>query len=292
MSPQSLRRPARRLSVVLLLLATTSVAGCSQLGLDFNKSESRAGDTPDYATASIPGQASVETGVAAWDGDVSAPGRTAAHPTLTPGSWARVTNARTAQSVVVQITRRLDNARDRDIELSRDAAVAVGALHEGYATVLIEPIDPRQASADERLATTRPARTPQRRLDTLSYDRTPSARSGYNPNLSTASIPKNTAPFDASGANYSSGPTVASGPRYLQVGSFRDIANANRALNAIQSEGLTNGAYGDGFIQTAYVDGSVFHRVRLGPIDNPDLAERALDDARRFGHSSATILKP
>ena len=288
MSPQSLRRPARRFSAAVLLLATTSLAGCAQMGWDLNSSKPRAGDTPYYSTASIPSRATVQTGVAAWDGDVSAPGRTAAHPTLTPGSWARVTNARTAQSVVVQVTRRLDNTRDRDIELSRDAAVAVGALHEGYATVLIEPIDPRQASAEERLAT-RPS-TPIRN-ETLAYDRTPRAQSGYNPNLATASVPKNAA-LETRGATASAGPAVTGGPRYLQLGSFRDIGNAHRALAGVQSGGLTNGAYGDGFIQTAYVDGSVFHRVRLGPIENPDLAQRALEDARKLGHTGARILKP
>lgn len=292
MSPQNLRRKARKFSAAALLLATTSVAGCSQLGWNQNSNEANRGYDPSISTASIsapaPTAGTVETGVAAWDGDVSAPGRTAAHPTLSPGSWARVTNARTAQSTVVQITRRLDNARDRDIELSRDAAVAVGALHEGYATVLIEPIDPRQASGSERLAT-RPAPTPVRQ-DRLAYSN--GASNGYNPNLSTASVPRTAAAFETGGATASAGPAVTGGPRYVQFGSFRDIGNANRALATIQSEGLTNGAYGDGFVQTAYVDGSVFHRVRLGPIENPELAQRALDDARRNGHTGAKILKP
>ena len=291
MSPHTLRRPTRRFSAALLLLASTSVAGCSQLGMDLNSSKDRAGDTPYYSTASIPQQARVQTGVAAWDGDVSAPGRTAAHPTLQTGSWARVTNARTAQSVVVQITRRLNSTRDRDIELSRDAAVAVGALHEGYATVLIEPIDPRQASAEERLAT-RPSAAATRKPQNIAYSRSPRSSAGYNPNLSTASVPGSAATLEAGGASASAGPAVSGGPRYLQLGSFRDIGNAHRALAAVQSDGLTKGAYGDGFIQTAYVEGSVYHRVRLGPIENPELAQRALEDARRLGHPGATILKP
>ncbi|MEM9724856.1 MAG: SPOR domain-containing protein [Pseudomonadota bacterium] len=293
MSPQTLRHrtPAKRrtgpLKAAVTLVACSAMAGCAQLGWKTSEREPETRYSPDIATATIPAAPTVQTGVAAWDGDVSAPGRTAAHPTLGLGSWVRVINARTNQAAVVQVTRRLAGARDRDIELSRDAAAAVGALHEGYATVLIEPIDPRQATADERLAT---RYTPPAQVDTLRYARTPQTSAGSSPNIATASIPSNRAQATATADLI---PTPgAPGARYVQVGSFRDLGNAHRALATIRDKGLTTGTYGEGFIQTAYVDGAVFHRVRLGPIESQDAANRALQETQTAGHPGARILKP
>lgn len=306
MSPHTHRRPAARLTAAFVLLAASGLAGCSTLDSTFGLA-SNSGYDPNLSTASIPGSPSVQSGVAAWDGDVSAPGMTAAHPTLMNGSWARVTNAHTGQSAVVQVTRRLEGAHDRDIELSRDAAIAVGALHEGFATVLIEPIDPRQASPAEKQALA-PVPSPRQPAVVETAMRQSAPYQGYDPNLATASTPRQgvayeplppatprAAPQPAAVAAPRPQPLplpTATSTRYLQIGSFRDPKYAQTALSTMKAQGLADGAYGDAFIQTAYVDGQLYHRVRLGPIDGEQLAARALADARGKGHAAARLLKP
>lgn len=284
------------------VLAASLLSGCSTIDWLTDLGSSRQ---ETYETASIPTmrpQAAIQTGVAAWDGDISAPGMSAAHPTLMPGSWARVTNVATGQAAVVRITRTMAPQRGRDIELSRDAAAAVGALQQGVANVLIEPIDPRQATPSEMAwtpppAATQPAPAPQaippRPAPAQTARFEPRPVDGYNPDLATASIPgPNTAyrPAPAQPSAHVSGTTY--GAHYVQLGSFRDRLNAERLAASLGQQSIGGGMYGDAFVETAYVDGAVFHRVRLGPIDNSALANRALQDARALGHNGARILKP
>lgn len=301
--------PKMRRATATIIAAAFGLSGCSQLGISDWFASDEPARSGDYATASIPGAAEravVETGVAAWDGDISSPGMTAAHATMTPGSWARVTNARTGQSAVVRITRRMTTDRGRTIELSRDAAAAVGALHDGLATVLIEPIDPRQSTAQDRMWVRADAPNQPAQVETapVGYYAAPYAqqpRPGdalasngveYDPNLATASIPGEAPRAAAQSRGQTRVAPQALAPRYLQVGSYRDAKNAQRMLDQLTSEGMTNGLYGDGFIETAYVSGSVYHRVRVGPIESADQAQRALRDAKALGHNGARILRP
>ncbi len=299
--------PARRLTrgVALSVLLASALSGCSTVDWLTNLGSPQQ---ETYATASIPTarqQAPIQTGVAAWDGDISAPGMSAAHPTLMPGSWARVTNVATGQAAVVRVTRTMTPIRGRDMELSRDAAAAIGALQQGVANVLIEPIDPRQANPSEvawsqpapapapvtpapmpQAIPTRPAPAQTARFEPRRVD-------GYDPDLATASIPgPNVAyrPQQAQPVPRVSGATY--GTHYLQLGSFRDRLNAERLAASLGQQNLGGGMYGDAFVETAYVDGAVFHRVRLGPIQNSNVAQRALQDARSMGHNGARILKP
>lgn len=296
----------------IISAATIGLSGCSQLGLSNIFEPSRPGDTPDYATASIPDtieSPKVETGIAAWDGDISSPGRTAAHATMAPGSWARVTNSSTGASAVVQITRRLTSGRGRTIELSRDAAADVGALQTGLATVMIEPIDPRQAAPSERLwvradqseipaAPTVQTQRIAAPVQTAALAQPVRQSSGggveYDPNLSTASIPQNGYNYQASlgGQSAVQAASLAQATRYLQIGSYREARNAHLMLERLSREGMATGAYGDAFVETKYIGGAAYHRVRLGPIETDTEAQRALRDAKALGHKDARILRP
>ncbi|MEL6977435.1 MAG: SPOR domain-containing protein [Pseudomonadota bacterium] len=333
--------PAPR--TALLLTTVAFVGGCASLDNPDSYDLGRAGDTPFYETntVAVSAQSNAHTGVAGWDGDVSATGKTAAHATLLPGSWARVTNTRTGGSSVVRVTRRLPAAQDRQIELSRDAALDVGALHEGYANVLIEPIDPRQASAEERIAVQSPSQFARPQafaaaqspapVETIAYDgpldpeytrsvstqRVQSARPApaYSADIATATTNRYAAPAAAplpqrradfatastpraatprASAPLRSAPrsAAAASSRYLQLGSFRNPTYAQRARAKLEQQGLAGGAYGAAFVQPVYVNGAVFHRVRLGPLDTPALARRALEDARRAGHTGARLVRP
>lgn len=306
---------APRVSLVALL--SLGVAGCSTFGLGGDDSGARPGATADYAsgnyaTGSIPASNTrrlVETGAAAWNGDVATPGMTASHVSLRPGTFARVSNIRTGRGATVRITDRLPSGSGRAIELSRDAAAAIGVLQDGVSTVMIEAIDPRAARPEELWAAQPPSAPNQRAWNAPSPvtptaatpapvtpaavrtvaprpSRGPVSVEGYDPNLATGSIP-------------TASDRAARAPRadlrratYLQLGSFRDQRNAERLISRLAAEGLSGGAYGGGFIESAYVSGALYHRVRLGPIASGGDAQRALHDARTLGHNGARVVRP
>ncbi|GJE26236.1 septal ring lytic transglycosylase RlpA family protein [Methylobacterium organophilum] len=66
---------------------------------------------------------------------------TAAHRSLPLGSLARVTDSKTGRSIVVRVTDRGPAAwTGRAIDLSRGAALALGILSRGTASVRISPL--------------------------------------------------------------------------------------------------------------------------------------------------------
>ena len=106
---------------------------------------------PSISSAQTGGQI-VETayGKASWyglelhgrltaSGDVfDAYGLTAAHPTLPFGTRVRVTNVANGKSVIVSINDRGPFAGNRIVDLSREAAKAIGMIRSGAARVKIE----------------------------------------------------------------------------------------------------------------------------------------------------------
>src|SRR6516162_4452549 len=108
----------------------------------------------------------IETGVASWygakhHGKRTASGEvfnqkkfTAAHLTLPSGSMVKVTNLSNGKSVTVRINDRGPFVKDRIIDLSRAAAMALGIM--GLAPVQVELLSPIEAS--DKLET---ARAPQ-----------------------------------------------------------------------------------------------------------------------------------
>ena len=130
-------------TAAFVVIAMFGLGGCSTTN---DWTWSSPFESGDYATASVQAP-SPATALAKWDGDISSPGMTAAHPTLPLGGWARVTNTNTAEAATVRITRRLAGGGDRSLELSRDAAAAVGAMDGGGVVVMIEPLDPRQTAS-------------------------------------------------------------------------------------------------------------------------------------------------
>lgn len=293
-----------------LSLFALAASGCAQLSSQDRDAyaaypyEYRVGDTPDYATSSIPAPASdtatgrVETGVAAWNGDISQPGLNAAHPYLPRGSWARVTNLANGRAATVRINETLSPRSGRALELSRDAAAAVGALHTGLVTVMIEPLDPRATTPTERERWVRAEPTPLAPIPPVAaapraIAPSPVSSIDYDPSLATGSIPTTRAPAPAAPRRVDTGLAARSiDTSYVQLGAFKDSKNAHRLLTRLGAEGLTSGAYGDGFIETAFVGGEIWHRVRLGPLETAGEADRALKDVRALGHNSARLIRP
>lgn len=72
---------------------------------------------------------------------------TAAHPSLPFGTWVRVTNLRNGRDVIVRINDRGPFVKGRVIDLSVQAAKAIGLLKSGTAQVRVEAIDKKASEA-------------------------------------------------------------------------------------------------------------------------------------------------
>jgi rare lipoprotein A len=95
-------------------------------------------------------EAPAETGRASWydlasktaSGEaMDADGLTAAHPTLPLGSHVRVENLDNGRAVVVRINDRGPFAKDRIIDLSKEAAMQLGMIEAGVARVSVSPVE-------------------------------------------------------------------------------------------------------------------------------------------------------
>ena len=297
------------IAVASVVLAT---AGCSSTG------EWREGASNEelgiYETSAAPARANsnlfpMQTGLASWDGVRHASGMTAAHASLPIDSMARITNAQTGQSAMVRVTERLEPGSALAIELSKDASAAVGVLENGRSRVMIEPLDLLRggggAETQARMyRTSSPGSSFEPAYALPSYSpvetvevNSPAARSApvrqqaaadYDTGIVTGAIPGRQAP---AAQNTRRGMSLI-GANYVQVGSYRDPANAYRMVRRLQAEGLGGGAYGGAFVETAQVKGATYHRVRVGPIGQSDVARRALRDARALGHTGAQIVRP
>ncbi|WP_174873466.1 septal ring lytic transglycosylase RlpA family protein [Vogesella oryzae] len=80
---------------------------------------------------------------------------TAAHPTLPIPSYARVTNLKNGESVIVRINDRGPFHKNRLMDLSYSAAYKLGIVKSGFGNVVVERVFPVDGS--DRIATRPPA---------------------------------------------------------------------------------------------------------------------------------------
>lgn len=66
---------------------------------------------------------------------------TAAHNSLSLGTWVKVSNLRNKKSVIVEITDRMHHKNKRLIDVSKEAAVKLGFMKRGLAKVRVEVIE-------------------------------------------------------------------------------------------------------------------------------------------------------
>jgi len=163
---------------------------------------------------------------------------TAAHPTLPLPSYVRVTRVATGRSVVLRVNDRGPFHEGRIIDLSYVAAHKLGIIAKGSDEVIVERIMPNEI-------------------------RNGPASGNVGGNAGTAETPVPT--------------PLVSGAVYLQMGAFRESANA-QALAARLADSLNN--------HPATAQVSVLqhpdhlYRVRIGPYAT---REAALDAAHRLG---------
>ncbi|SES19965.1 rare lipoprotein A [Vreelandella subterranea] len=170
----------------------------------------------------------------------------AAHRSLPLPTFARVTNERNGQSVIVRVNDRGPFHSDREIDLSYAAAARLDILDEGTGAVKVEAINPEQWQA-------------QRSRDT--------SRSTPVPDTTTASSTESAAQGRDNPPSESTGEVV-----YLQIAALGDPQNAQKMRSQ-----LSNAIPHDVRVNQ---DDDIY-RVQVGPVaaDQESDARKALHDA-------------
>jgi rare lipoprotein A len=245
-----------------------------------------------------------ETGIGSWYGDEFA-GRltanseifdpdmvTAAHKTLPMPSVVRVTNLDNGKSLVVRINDRGPFVAGRIIDLSREAARLIGYRDQGIARVRV------QVLAEQTLRLEKLAKNGNFVEITGDVSAMPTVAAVEQPEVSmtaTSSSGK-TVDSDVENDNVSAlellarsrvGEVITVAPIetqiWVQVGAFYAEANASNVLAKVEDVGA-------GQVSPVDVSGQTLHRVRIGPLNSVEAADRALDGVIGLGFSGARIV--
>jgi rare lipoprotein A len=182
---------------------------------------------------------------------------TAAHKTLPLPTYARVTNLENGRSVVVRVNDRGPFHDGRVIDLSYAAAIKLGMHVRGTAQVEVQALVGRDAPT--RAAAPAPARSG-------GTNAVPPARGSV--------VARPTSRSDSRAPK-----------TYVQVASFGDEDNAQRLVDRLEDADLEPVR-----IARAKVRGDRVYRVRIGPFDARDAAERLATQVRALGFGQPTLV--
>lgn len=217
----------------------------------------------------------VERGIASWYG-AKFHGRatsslepydmyqfSAAHKSLPLPTHVRVTHLENGRSVVVRVNDRGPFHEGRVIDLSYAAAVKLGVHVNGTAPVEVRTLKPGAAVPPP------PAAMP-------SEQAWAAARSGGVP-ASSGSRRTTTVSVPATAANR--------GPVWLQVASFGEKENAQRLVERLRVEKIS-----DTDIQRARVSGRTVYRVRVGPFASQARSQATSERLHGMGLGVPTLI--
>jgi rare lipoprotein A len=246
-----------------------------------------------------------ETGIASWygpnfHGKYTANGEiydqnalTAAHRTLPLPSIVRVTNLENGRSIKLTVNDRGPYAKGRIIDVSRRAAQLLGFDGKGTARVRVEIVadESRLLAAklsgktDPNLIAEKAAAAPREQIATADLPPPPGTKAAPP---SAASAPPPTPAPPTRIANAAPEPDLKTVPVkptsiYIQAGAFAQFDNANRMKVRLQGIGPTR------VTQINLGDRPLF-RVRVGPLQNVDEADKLLDRVVKAGYPEARII--
>ena len=287
----------KRLYIGLFLLAI-ALTGCASREVDLNAS-------PYSQAAAIKGQGGVykvgkpyrikgttyypkedyhysEVGMASWyGGDFhnkrTANGEkydmntlTAAHRTLPLPSIVRVTNLENGRSLVLRVNDRGPYAKNRIIDISKRGAQLLGYQTKGVAKVRVELLekesrDLKTAMQGGKIEKSQPLKSSLKTAPTPAADKT--------------LVIYNAAASDSAQKNL-----VADNNYYVQAGSFSQRASAAGLQSKLSQFGTPKIAQAD-------VGGKTFYRVRIGPFNAKNEAERTLAKIKDYGIENASVVR-
>ena len=213
-----------------------------------------------------------EIGIASWYGDDFHAKRTAngekydmntltaAHRTLPLPSIVRVTNLENGRSLVLRVNDRGPYAKERIIDISKRGAQLLGYQTKGTAKVKVEIMEEESKALKAAL---------------LGQD--------YQKAIAVATLPSdvNNSEIVVTGAETKS---ATSKKHFIQAGSFRERDLALKFEKKLKKFGATQ-------IVQADVNGTIYYRVRLGPITAEDVAQDKLLNIQSSGFHDARIVK-
>ncbi len=225
------------------------------------------------------------TGIASWygpdfHGQVTANGEvfdqealTAAHPTLSMPSLAKVTNLENGRSVVVRINDRGPFVRGRFIDVSRQTARLLGFEAKGTAKVRVTVL----GAESRQLKRQTLARAGGRQV----------ARADPPPPVAdpapVAVPPQPVSAQEQQWRQLISQQPVTPSNIYVQAGAFTVYDNAERLRAGLDHLGPLA-------VTPALVGGKRFYRVRLGPVHAVERADTLLASVIAAGHPQAEIV--
>lgn len=248
-----------------------------------------------------------ETGIASWYGQqfhgmLTADGEvfdrttiSAAHPTLPMPVNVRVTNLENGRSIVVRVNDRGPFVNGRIIDLSERAADLLGYRVKGTARVRVTflsradlygpgPAPPSQETPVE-IANAVPA-VPTRMIDEANLP--PVAGAPVAPPRTVASLPApveqmfTTVEPEIPNGEIRDVPVPLATSIYVQAGAFSSLQNAGTVAARLSSEGAR--------VYPAVSNGKPIYRVRIGPFQNVEDADAALNRAINLGHNDVQIV--
>lgn len=252
-----------------------------------------------------------ETGIASWygpgfHGNSTANGETydqneltAAHQTLPMPSYVRVTNLENGRSIVVRVNDRGPFANGRIIDMTRRGAQLLGFHQRGTARVRVQAVpgggpegdQPLHPPTDRRDMPIQVAAAPKGSVSTEALPPPPGVRGQSAPTSTAAPAPPSaTAVIGAGEAqpiNLERQPVrqvaVRSSAIYVQAGAFTQFENAHRLSARISTIAPAK-------VTAATVGGTEFFRVRIGPLESVEAADRTLAQVIATGQPDARIV--
>jgi rare lipoprotein A len=238
---------------------------------------SAGGPQPDASDAEPPSTTRVQVGVASWYGkgfhgrptasgeiyDMYQP--TAAHLTAPLGTYALVTNLENGQSVRVRINDRGPYKYRRILDLSYEAARQLDLVRVGTGRVQIDFL------AEPTLVVPPPAEP--------AFVVPPPAEPAFVVPPPVTSV--DTSPDQRNAVQVLEAPGTPS--VVVQVGAYQDQNNAVRAQKTLTT------MYPNVWISMAPEGTQPLHRVRLGPFNNHDEAERVVHAIKARGYTALVV---
>lgn len=244
-----------------------------------------------------------ETGIASWygpgfygrltsDGEIySGQDLTAAHKTLPLPVNVRVTNLENGHSMILRVNDRGPFARGRVIDVSEQAAKALGFYQQGTAKVRVQYLgradlpdgepQPFGANTPADIASAATA-APKPKVASEALTPLPNVKTEAGQKIAPMPRPaQDAAPSITPNGQVSVVPVPAQTRIYVQLGAFGNYQNARKAVFDVN---------GDAHIYPFVRDGKTLYRVRMGPYDTVDTADDALSKAISAGKPDAQII--
>lgn len=321
---------SRSSHMAILLLAGVMLAGCSEINLFAHGAKSAVGsdDAPAPNTSASsnykvgkPYQVAGiwyypqedfsydETGIASWYGPnfhakLTANGEifdqntvSAAHKTLQMPSIARITNLENGRSIIVRINDRGPFVNGRILDLSRRSAQLLGMEGKGTAKVRVQVLGeesralagkmkPDSGGNEPKLAQAAPRGSvqaeslpppPGATVKTSAPELSSSAPAKPQRGMTVEAVERELATQEVKSV------PIRTTSLYVQAGSFSRHDNANRLAARLTSVGKAQ-------VQQANVQGKPVFRVRLGPLQSVEDADRMLDAVVATGTQDARVV--